>query len=169
MKVIFLDIDGVLNYRTCKARCPNCSTLIGIEDSRVERLARIVKATNAKLVLTSTWKLNWIDEEDEQGIYLDRQLAKYGLHIIDSTEDDGWNRWTGIKNYLDMFSECIESYVILDDEIFQDYVIASGLMSKLRPEVEEHLVKTNFYSSDGGLQEEDIQKAIDILNKKKEI
>jgi hypothetical protein len=35
----------------------------------------------------------------------------------------------------------------------------------LRPEVEEHLVKTNFYSPDGGLQEEDVQKAIDILNK----
>lgn len=165
MKVIFLDIDGVLNYRTCKARCPNCSTLIGIEDSRVERLAKIVKATNAELVLTSTWKLNWINEEDEQGIYLDRQLAKHGLHIIDFTEDDGWNRWFGIKDYLDRFSKCIESYVILDDEIFQDYVIASGLMSKLRPEVEEHLVKTDFYSSDGGLQEEDVQKAIDILNK----
>ena len=165
MKVIFLDIDGVLNYRTCKARCPNCSTLIGIEDSRVERLARIVKATNAQIILTSTWKLNWIDEEDEQGIYLDRKLAKYGLHILDTTEDDGWNRWSGIKDYLDKHSKYIESYVILDDEIFQDYVIAYGLMSKLKPEVEEHLVKTDFYSSDGGLQEEDVQKAIDILNK----
>ena len=164
MKVIFLDIDGVLNYRTCKARCPNCSTLIGIEDSRVERLAKIVKATNAKLVLTSTWKLNWMNEEDEQGIYLDRQLAKYGLHIIDSTEDDGWNRWSGIKDYLDKFSKYIVSYVILDDEIFPDYVMYNGLTSMLRPEVEEHLVKTNFYSSDGGLQEEDIQKTINILN-----
>lgn len=164
MKVIFLDIDGVLNYRTCKARCPNCQSLIGIEDSRVERLAKIVKATNAKLVLTSTWKLNLINEEDEQGIYLDRQLAKYGLYIIDSTEDDGWNRWSGIKDYLDKFSKYIVSYVILDDEIFPDYVMYNGLTSMLRPEIEEHLVKTSFYSSDGGLQEEDVQKAINILN-----
>lgn len=164
MKVIFLDIDGVLNYRTCKARCPNCSTLIGIEDSRVERLAKIVKATNAELVLTSTWKINWLREEDELGIYLDKQLAKYRLHIIDFTEDDGWNRWSGIKDYLDRFSKIIESYVILDDEIFQDYVIYDGLTSKLRPEIEKHLVKTSFYSPDGGLQEEDVQKAIDILN-----
>lgn len=165
MKVIFLDIDGVLNYRTCKARCPNCQSLIGIKDSRVERLARIVKATNAELVLTSTWKLNWMNKEDEQGIYLDRQLAKYRLHIIDSTKDDRWNRWSGIKDYLDKHSECIESYVILDDEIFQDYIMYNGLTSMLRPEVEEHLVKTSFYSSDGGLQEEDVQKAINILNK----
>ena len=165
MKVIFLDIDGVLNYRTCKARCPNYKSIIGIEDSRVERLAKIVKATNAELVLTSTWKLNWLREDDEQGIYLDRQLAKYGLHIIDFTEDDGWNRWSGIKDYLDRFSKCIKSYVILDDEIFQDYIMYNGLTKMLRPEVEEHLVKTSFYSPDGGLQEEDVQKAIDILNK----
>lgn len=164
MKVIFLDIDGVLNYRTCKARCPNCQSLIGIEDSRVERLAKIVEATNAELVLTSTWKLNWMNEEDEQGIYLAKQLAKYRLHIIDSTKDDGWNRWSGIKDYLDKHSKCIESYIILDDEIFQDYVMYNGLTSMLRPEVEEHLVKTSFYSSDGGLQEEDVQKAINILN-----
>ena len=164
MKVIFLDIDGVLNYRTCKARCPNCQSLIGIEDSRVERLAKIVEATNAELVLTSTWKLNWINKEDEQGIYLAKQLARYRLHIIDSTKDDGWNRWSGIKDYLDKHSECIESYVILDDEIFQDYIMYNGLTSMLRPEVEEHLVKTSFYSSDGGLQEEDVQKAINILN-----
>ena len=165
MKVIFLDIDGVLNYRTCKARYPNYKTIVGIDDSRVERLAKIVKATNAELVLTSTWKLNWIDKKDEQGIYLDRQLAKHGLYIMDSTKDDGWNRWSGIKDYLDKHSKCIESYVILDDEIFQDYVMYNGLTSMLRPEVEEHLVKTSFYSSDGGLQEEDVQKAIDILNK----
>lgn len=166
MKVIFLDIDGVLNYRTCKERLPNCKYIVGIEDSRIERLAKIVEATNAQIILTSTWKLNWTNEEDEQGIYLDRKLAKYGLHILDSTEDDEWNRWSGIKDYLDKHSKYIESYVILDDEIFPDYMIASGLMNKLKPEVEEHLVKTDFYASDGGLQEEDVQKAIDILNKK---
>lgn len=165
MKIIFLDIDGVLNYRTCKNRLPFCKSIVGIEDSRVERLAKIVKATNAELVLTSTWKLNWINEKDEQGIYLDRQLAKHGLYILDITHDDGWNRWAGIKKYLDENSNNIESYVILDDEIFDDYTIASNFISKLKPEVEEHLIKTDYYSADGGLQEEDVIKAIDILNK----
>lgn len=46
MKVIFLDIDGVLNSK-------GTSTL---DDTYISRLKEIVKATDAKIVLSSSWK-----------------------------------------------------------------------------------------------------------------
>ena len=57
MKIIFLDIDGVLNYRGCKSKSP--SGCYGIEQDKVKLLKNIVEQTNAKLVLTSTWKTDW--------------------------------------------------------------------------------------------------------------
>ena len=54
MKVIFLDIDGVLNNEYSKTRAP--SGVIGIDGDKVKRLRKIVESTGAKLVLTSSWK-----------------------------------------------------------------------------------------------------------------
>ena len=74
MKVIFLDIDGVLNYATTAARAP-CGC-IGIAEPAVRNLKKIIDATGAKIVLTSTWKSEWNidadkctpDDYQEQGI-----------------------------------------------------------------------------------------------------
>jgi|SRR4051812_33317816 hypothetical protein len=53
MKVIFLDIDGVLNT----SRTPNPRKLPYIVDKKlVERFRRLVRKTGAKVVLTSTWR-----------------------------------------------------------------------------------------------------------------
>lgn len=48
MRVIFLDIDGVLNTPSSEERC---GEYIGIDDDKVERLADIAKRTNAKSFL----------------------------------------------------------------------------------------------------------------------
>jgi predicted mannosyl-3-phosphoglycerate phosphatase (HAD superfamily) len=50
MKIIFLDIDGVLN---------NYNTLgegLNWESNAVKILKRIIKETGAKVVLSSTWR-----------------------------------------------------------------------------------------------------------------
>ena len=53
MKVIFLDIDGVLN---CK-KTPNPRSLPYMIDRRLlARFKRLLKRTRAKVVLTSTWR-----------------------------------------------------------------------------------------------------------------
>ena len=51
MKVIFLDIDGVLNEEKSRSRCVGYK---GIDDKKAENLAKIVRATDAKIVLVST-------------------------------------------------------------------------------------------------------------------
>ena len=57
MKVIFLDIDGVLNDKYCRARVP--SGCKGAVDAKLKLLREIVRQTDARLVLISSWKKYW--------------------------------------------------------------------------------------------------------------
>ena len=157
MKIIFLDVDGVLN---CRNSTSKCQCFIGIDADKVKRLRRIVEVTGAKIVLTSTWKLHWIrdlrykDEQNELSNYLDRKLRRENLFISDkTTEDNLKHRGQGIYDYLSRHQ--VESWVVLDDEIFDDYEYY-GVMS--------HLVKTSFYADNGGLQDEHVELAIGLLN-----
>ena len=52
VRIIFLDIDGVLNYGGCPDRAP--SHCMGIANEKLLLLKQIVDATNAKIVLVST-------------------------------------------------------------------------------------------------------------------
>ena len=63
MKIIFLDIDGVLN---CQKSQSKCGGLIGIDDKKVKVLRKIVESTNAKIVLCSSWKSGWEYNKDDQ-------------------------------------------------------------------------------------------------------
>ena len=75
MKVIFLDIDGVLN---CK-KTPNPRRLPYIVDRRLlSRFKRLLDRTGAKVVLSSTWRY------DPAGVF----SAKHcGIPFIDVTPD----------------------------------------------------------------------------------
>ena len=158
MKIIFLDIDGVLNCQKTEARC---GCFIGIDKSKVKQLRRLFDATNAKIVLSSSWKSGWerVNKElqDREGNYLDRRLRDEGMLILDKT-DDIWGssfRGKSIKHWMSQLPEGkIEQFVILDDEVF-DYA-KEGLLP--------HLVQTSFYSDCGGLTDECVELAIKILN-----
>ena len=157
MKVIFLDIDGVLNEEKSRSRCCGYK---GIDDKKVEDLARIIKVTGAEIVLISTWKDDWRKtDKAHQGMmanYLDKKLKKQGLSVLGKTESvdkaSGFHlsRGEGILQYLSTYM--VEKYVILDDYQF-DYD-SCGLT--------ENYVKTD--NKGGGLTEELSQKAIKILN-----
>lgn len=152
MKVIFLDVDGVLNCRSSTSRCRG---YIGIDRYKVKRLRQIVEATGAKIVLTSTWRTHWLrfnkEDQDECGNYLDRKLKREGLRILDKTTDNWSNRGEGIIQWVG--SHNVDSFIILDDEEF-DYE-ECGIISRL--------VKTSYYDDDGGLKDEHVELAIDLL------
>ena len=165
MKVIFLDIDGVLNYQRISERAP--SGCIGISDTCCERLARIVAVTDAKLVLTSTWKRDWqkgisTEELPRDGQYLVNKLLKHRLTIYDKTVDPSWaERGVGIINYLSTVAHPVDSFIILDDERY-DFK-EQGLA--------DHLVQTQFSATDNfdepGLQDKHVRKAVRLLNDSK--
>lgn len=152
MNIIFLDIDGVLNEAYSQSRAPN--GCIGIDDDKVKRLRQIVDATGAKIVLVSSWKSEWSRDPElcgQDAVYMNKKLAKQHLHIIDKTDDNIFDRGSGIVRWLNKRSDK-PSWIVIDDDIFNDYE-ENGIMP--------HLVKTRFYV--GGLTDEHVQKAIDLL------
>jgi len=107
MKVIFLDIDGVLNahYNT-KERWHG---LIGIDPKHVKLFNQLVEQVGAKVVLSSTWRRrdNWKEIMHEHG--LDESI------FIGRTDYLGDIRGKEIKKYLDTHPE-IKQYAIIDDD-----------------------------------------------------
>ena len=151
VKIIFLDVDGVLNSIDSE---DHLGPYIGIDYSGVKLLREIVDKTGAEIVLISSWKHGWhkTGPTNRLACYLETRLAQEGLKILDKTEDSITNRGEGIYNWLSIHPE-FKSWVILDDEIFEDYA-QYGCMS--------HLVKTSFY--DGGFKDKHVEQAIVLLN-----
>lgn len=158
MKVIFLDIDGVCNNHHSRSRCQG---YIGIDDDKVVLLKQIADATDAKIVLSSTWRLGYNKQGhhlEKMAEYLKKKFAKQGLSVYDVTPDFkhmGWKRGEEILDWLVKHPD-VEKYVILDDEDYDFRYIG--------PEITDHWVQTEYYSKDGGLQPEHVEKAIKILN-----
>ena len=110
-KIIFLDIDGVLNnygnYSVPHSKS-HCGKMLGIDKDKTKLLAKIVQETKAGLVLTSSWKIGWepnkkiYDPHNYHAKYLNNHLKKKGnLFLIDKTkEKDPSRRGMGIKTYL---------------------------------------------------------------------
>ena len=158
MKLIFLDIDGVLNNENSKTCAPSGCT--GIDDKLTSKLAHIIEETDAKIVLTSDWKIGWESFDiycSEDAKYLNRKLKKYGIWISAKTYDDHVydrffeDRGKGIHKFLEKVQNA-ESYVVIDDHTFTDF----------DDEIMEHLVLTDYRD---GLTDSDVEKAIEILNK----
>lgn len=172
MKVIFLDIDGVLNcaddIKKTKCKLQVQGGCIGIYLPRIKRLAKIVAATGAVIVLISSWKDSYTyymndwqkgkpkEDWDIHGKYLYNKFRKCGLKIYDTTYDyepTMWLRGKGITNWIAAHPE-VESWVVLDDEEFKDYE-SEGIIA--------HWVKSGWYA--GGLNDDHVEQAIEILNK----
>ncbi len=162
MNVIFLDIDGVLNYQNYfinnhdyflykvdKIRYKSSilqyvrRQLMDIDYEKLHLLKDIIDVTESKVVVISSWKSLVIYS------YIERILNSLGIPIIGRTYDNIFNRGMGIKKYL--INHDVSNYIIIDDEIFDDY--DEELLSRL--------VKTNFY--DVGLSKEHKTKAIKLL------
>jgi len=151
-KVVFLDIYGVLNAAKSTSRAPN--GCIGIDDDKVLNLKTIIDATNAKIVLVSTWKEDWETDTSlcaPEGEYLNRKFKQCGLFISDKTTDKITDRGHGIANWLSNHKE-VRSWIIIDDDVFPDYHTLD-MMS--------HLIKTSF--GKGGLTKELAGAAIERL------
>lgn len=160
-KIIFLDVDGVLNDSATKERTPG--GYVGVDDDKIEVLAEIVRQAGAQIVLSSSWKEIWqpmkddsenaADEEDTgidpDGAYLNRRLAEHGLTILDRTVDRVSNRGEGIVDWL-MQHDC-SGWIAIDDEVFPDFKHYG---------ITAHLVQTTYYGSDAGLSKKHVRIAM---------
>ena len=159
-KIIFLDVDGVLNSQSYRLRCKlNDNSEWEIDEECVKNLKTIVDKTGADIVLSSTWRR--MKDSHRLSIRLNMILDKYGLHISGKTPWIHGERPEEIKLWLDDYifkGNEVKSFVILDDDFSIDDYKKYGL--------ENNVVKTSFYEENGGLREEHVKQAISILERK---
>ena len=150
MKIIFLDFDGVLNSDKYVRKHGNFGLII--DPSRMLLLKQIIDETNAKIVLSTSWREHWNSMEnhcDFMGITINSIFRKYRLEIFDKTPKMNFKREEEILRWLEDYP-CVTNFVILDDRLIN------------HSELNEHFVWTcNFRD---GLDEENVKKAINILN-----
>jgi hypothetical protein len=117
VKIIFLDIDGTINR-----------TLIGEPEFNsfcIAALNRIIEATGAKLVLSSSWRYKILnggmslqefarDLLEPAGVC--GQLIGYTRENAATLDDEPEPRWRQIADWLRQPPHPIERYCILDDD-----------------------------------------------------
>lgn len=160
MKVIFLDVDGVLNseYDLMIHREKNNITgsilYAEVEDRPLKLLKELVDKTGAKIVVSSSWRIGCERSGKESvfgaGLYkkLENRLRDYGMDICDITPVCKGQRGDEIREWLNAH-KYVDRFVILDDD------------SDMCEYTETNLVKTDYSS---GLQEKHIQDALQILS-----
>lgn len=111
-KVIFLDIDGVMNSVTTPfGDRRRLSTFL--DPSNVAVLNQIVRATGAVVVVTSTWRLT-MSIEQLRGHF---EEAGCVAEIVDVTPDlDAYRRDREVRAWLAAQREPPRRWVILDDD-----------------------------------------------------
>ena len=161
-KIVFLDIDGVLNsyfWNENHQREISDGTLI--DESKIILLCKLIADTNAEIILHSGWKY-WFDSDlkplRKEAENLRTLLEKEGLTIAGVTPDHATDEireskkfslvkageilaWLGQHNDVD-------SWVVLDD------------LDLHNEKIEMHQVKTD---QRVGLTIEDVEKAKSIL------
>lgn len=160
MKVIFLDVDGVLNSTEDmmayleRTRQKSAGLYEEVEERPLKLLKEIVDKTGAEIVVSSSWRYGWTHKHLELGgellIKLKDRLDDVELKVLDTTPIlHGMNRGDEIRDWLERHPE-VESFIILDDD------------SDMCEFTDINLVKT---SHSRGLREEHVIKAIEMLNR----
>jgi len=163
-KIIFLDIDGVLNsqqwYKDNHHKYKLTDKQYHFDIEAVKRLNSIITITDAKIVISSTWRrgksIEWFNNYFKQ-IKLNGTVIGLTKHLfchefntprgveIQMYYHDHYNH----PSYFEDFPSRLQSYVILDDD-------ADMLYEQ----------RDNFIQTDNrfGLQDIHINQAISILN-----
>ena len=186
MNIIFLDIDGVLNgynylnyvkfklvklLHLQKWADKHSRDPFGIHKEKVKKLAKIVRKTNAKVVMSSSWrhafwKTPYKDKKGNLKILAD-ELNSYGIEVIDITPKlSSGRRDEEIQEWLTKNKEIVDNFVILDDERFDlECFVNSNLVltSSLK---KGEMIKGN-WKENTGLKNKHVRKAIKILKNQK--
>ena len=166
MRIIFLDVDGVLNHSSTSEFF---GPYIGIDTFNLACLAVLVEDSNkeeeTKIVLSSSWRAGVNNKGAEMPgsyQYLTERLKEEELILYDETpilpqtdifSPRGKEITTWLENHKDLN---ITSYVVLDDELFPDFKEYG---------ITKRLVRTTWYGPRAGLTPRHIAVALSVLRR----
>ena len=128
-KLIFLDIDGVLNT----GRSVEYDNKFGrkfidemnLDNEALSNLRALIDVTGAELVLSSTWRLA-VGSNSSAFSNIELKLSEYGMAISDITTRRTLGREREIMSYL--LRHPFSRYVILDDQELNSKVLSNHLV-----------------------------------------
>jgi hypothetical protein len=186
MRVIFLDVDGVLNgynfwnqlgYKiTSKTKSKKLKKWyrdlvepFGIHILKFKRLVKIVRKTDAKIVISSSWRFTLFSDEKAKDNHEDDLkfwylIKKYKLEVIGRTprSHDG-RRDKEILTWLSKHEDEVDGFVILDDERFDLECFVDKELVQTSSVKEGQMIKGSWRESTG-LKNKHVKQAIKILN-----
>ena len=151
MKILFLDFDGVVSTFEKGWR---------LDDEKLSLLKEIIDETNAKIVVSSSWKVGYDDVDKFIETLGGRRKSEtiknngnifqwFCNNIYDITDSNGSWRGDEIQRWIDTHKEEIETYAILDDD------------SDMRENQLFNFVQTDGYE---GITSREVKLCIKILN-----
>jgi hypothetical protein len=112
VRVLFLDIDGVLN-RTGFQPAETLGLRSWIEPELAVRLCEVLRATNAQIVLASDWRLNRELAELRDELH----AAGIDVSLIGATPElEGQPRWREVEAWMVEHNLAREAMAIIDDK-----------------------------------------------------
>ena len=163
LTIVFLDVDGViLPFPANETNCPKEGCLF--PKININALRRLLQVTDAKLVLSSTWR--------SQPSFVRDILSDFELHNLEINEfysmtdpnyhaERQWEiyKWLKDHHYDDKGKDSTNNknicWLALDDE----ELIEGDENAKLKSFFQGHVIKTE---SSMGLTEEDVDKGIQL-------
>lgn len=150
MKILFLDIDGVLNSVKFFNTLPHGFTTTRsdeiLDPEAIERVNKIINETGAKIVVSSSWRIG-LSLVELQILLKDHGITGDIIGMTPSLSFKGRRRGHEIQAWLNNHLEVID-FIILDDD---------SDMVHLMPA----LVKTSYQE---GLLDVHVELAIKMLN-----
>ena len=161
-KIVFLDIDGVLNPKWWDNRKPSDRYGCLFDSKTITNLERIIKETEADIVISSSWKEMGLSFM--QNMWKDRKLPGKVIDITpsymsdemllnadlnDTDIDSLYIRGLEIKGWLALHATDVSNYVIIDD------------MDDILSEQQNHFVCID---PEKGITDFDAKVAIMLLN-----
>ena len=161
-KVVFLDIDGVLNsnlWNESHQREISDGTLIDMEKIRL--LSKLIQSTNSKIILHSGWKY-WFDSDlnplRREAENLRSLLEKERLIIASTTPDHATEEIRRSKKFSLIKADEILAWLSVHKDV-EKWVVIDDL-DLHNTEIELHQVRTD---QNVGLTLEDVRKAEEML------
>ena len=187
-KIIFLDIDGVLNgynfwtsfgwrfvsfikTERIKSLYRKYFDPDGVHERKVKRLSKIVEATDAKIVMSGSQRFGWrnipYNKAPKDFKKLTDLFIKYNIDVIDITPDlhrKNFKRDKEILQWLYDNQERVDKYIILDDEntLLPYYNNDNRFIQT--SSVDKGVMIKGYYKENTGLKNRHVKEAIRILN-----
>lgn len=143
-KIIFLDIDGVILAPYKKGESDYKFT-----PDLVERLKTIIKATDAKIIISSSWRYR-MDKLVEQ--FIEHDIPMFIDTIDHNYTEEKRDRHVDLITYMQRNN--MRNYVVIDDCHRLTLPVFKAEGSLIKPDTKV------------GLTDEHVEQAIDILNNK---